>query len=176
MSNEIKIKDSTLSIQKGDITDLDVESFVFYAREDLKLGSGYGTAISIRGGPSVQESLDKLAPKNQCDAVVTEAGEMKAKYIVHAVGPKFREPDIDIKLKKTIENALKAAEEKGITDIAFPAMGAGFYGIPLPQSAKTTLGTIQHYLMNGTKIKNVVVCLLDNREYLPFEAEFKSLN
>ena len=176
MSDEKTINSTSLKIQKCDIADIDVESFVFYAREDLKLGSGYGTAIAMRGGPSVQESLDKLAPIPTCQAVVTEAGEMKSKYIVHAVGPKFMEPDMTDKMKKTIVNAMKAAEDKGITEIAFPAMGAGFYGLPLDESAKLTLGTIKEYVNNSTKIKNVLVCLMDNREYRQFESEFKSLN
>jgi O-acetyl-ADP-ribose deacetylase (regulator of RNase III) len=174
-SDETTINGSVLRIQKCDITDLEVESFVFYAREDLKLGSGYGTAVSVRGGPSVQESLNKLAPVTTCEAVITEAGEMKAQYIVHAVGPKFREPETSDKLIKTIQNALKTAEEKGISEIAFPAMGAGFYGVPLAESAEITLGTIRDYLNNGTKIKNVVVCLMDNREYRQFKSEFTSL-
>lgn len=176
MSKEKQFKDSNLKIQKGDLTDLDIESFVFYAREDLKLGSGFGTAISVRGGPSIQEELDKLAPINMCEAVVTNAGEMKAGFIVHVVGPKFQEIDINDKLRTAILSALKAADKKGIKAIAFPPMGAGFYGVPLDQSAKITLNTIKEYLMGDTSLKNVTVCLLDKREYRQFENEFASLN
>lgn len=175
MANETKVNDCTLRLVKGDITDLDIESFVYYAEDDLALGSGYGTAISVRGGPTVQKELDKIGGIKVTEAVVSSAGEMKARYIIHADGPKFQEGDLPNKLKKTIINSIKAAEEKGIKAIAFPAMGAGFYGVPLDLSAKITLSTIKEYISNGSKLEDVVVCLLDTREYKPFEKEFLSI-
>jgi len=175
MSDEVTINGSTVRLIKGDITDLEIESFVFYARHDLALGSGYGTAISVRGGPSVQEELKQLGTLETGEAVVSSAGEMKAKYIVHAVGPRFQEDDLESKLRTTVLNALRQADKKGITAIAFPAMGTGFYGVPLPVSARVTLETIRDYLSGATKIKDVVVCLLDNREFKPFQSQFAAL-
>ena len=64
MADSMKVKDCNFSIQKGDITDLDIESFVYYATEDLALGSGFGTAISVRGGPSIQKELDEIGKVN----------------------------------------------------------------------------------------------------------------
>ena len=175
MSDQLTINGRTLRLMKGDIADLEIESFVYYAQHDLALGSGYGTAIAVRGGPSVQEELKPFGTIGTCDAVVTAAGEMKAKYIVHAVGPRFQEEDIESKLRTTVQNALKQAEAKGITTIAFPAMGVGFYGVPLPVSARVTLETIKKHLSGPSKIKDVVVCLLDNREYKPFQGQFMAL-
>jgi O-acetyl-ADP-ribose deacetylase (regulator of RNase III) len=100
---------------------------------------------------------------------------MKARYIVHAVGPRFQEEDTDAKLRRTIENSLRQAAAKGITAIAFPAMGAGFYGVPLPVSARVTLETIRDYLAGSPTIKDVVICLLDNREYKPFQSQLTAL-
>ena len=111
---------------RGDITELDVDAFVFYAQPDLALGSGFGTAISVRGGPSIQKELDELGPVETGQAVVTGAGKLKADFIVHAVGPRFQEEDTEGKLRTTVLNSLKAAEEKGVKRIALPAMGAGF--------------------------------------------------
>ncbi len=172
----IRIKNSTLKLIKGDITDLEIEAFVYYARENLALGSGYGTAIAVRGGPTIQKELEKIGKIELTRAVVSTAGEMKAKYIIHANGPKFQEEDISGKLERTIINSLKAAEEKGIKAIAFPAMGAGFYGVPLEQSSEITLNTIKQYLSNGSNLENVVICLLDNREYVPFEKQLSTMN
>ncbi len=172
----IRIKNSTLKLIKGDITDLEIEAFVYYARENLALGSGYGTAIAVRGGPTIQKDLEKIGKIELTGAVVSTAGEMKAKYIIHANGPKFQEEDISGKLERTIINSLKAAEEKGIKAIAFPAMGAGFYGVPLEQSSEITLNTIKQYLSNGSNLENVVICLLDNREYVPFEKQLSTMN
>ncbi len=168
MAETLQINKSTVSLLKGDIIDLDVDAFVFYARSDLQLGSGFGTAISVRGGPSIQEELKALGTRGITEAVISSAGELRASYIVHAVGPKFQEEDTAGKLRATINNALKAADDKGVSRIAFPAMGAGFYGVPLPQSAEITIDTIITYLSGETKIEEVIIVLLDNREYKPF--------
>jgi O-acetyl-ADP-ribose deacetylase (regulator of RNase III) len=161
---------------KDDITTLDVESFVYYARSDLNLGSGLGGAITVRGGPSIQEELTKLAPIEMSESVVSDAGDLKAKKIIHANGPKFQEEDIEEKLKTTVLNALKTAEENGFTQVAFPAMGAGFYGVPLNVSAEITLGAIKEYLEKGSRLTEVIVSLLDNREYTPFEAQLSKMD
>jgi len=175
MKDQLKVQNSTLSLMIGDITDLEIDSFVFYAQNNLALGSGFGTAISVRGGPSIQEELNALAPVDTTGVVISSAGNMKAQHIIHAVGPKFQEENLQQKLKTTIQNSLKAAEEKGITRVAFPPMGAGFYGVPLPLSADITLNTIKEFLSNGTKIEEVVVCLMGSRDYKPFQEKLKTL-
>lgn len=123
----------------------------------------------------MQKELDRLSPIELGQAVISDAGEMKAKYIIHANGPKFQEENLDEKMKTTILNTLKLADEKGIKKIAFPPMGAGFYGVPLDLSASLTLDTISSYLSNGSNLEEVVICLLDNRDYIPFQKKFKSL-
>jgi O-acetyl-ADP-ribose deacetylase (regulator of RNase III) len=175
MSDTMKIGKTTFRLQIGDITDLEVDSFVFCARPDLKLGSGYGTAISIRGGPSVQEELKQLAPLKITEAVVSSAGEMKANYIIHAVGPMFQEEDTESKLKETVINVLKRADEANISQVVFPAMCCGFYGVPVDVSAKVTIETIIEYLKGQTAIKEISICLLDTREYEPFQVRFAAL-
>jgi O-acetyl-ADP-ribose deacetylase (regulator of RNase III) len=171
MSDELQINNSTLSIIKGDITDLKIEAFVYYAQEDLALGAGFGNSISMRGGPSIQKELQELGPLKTTEVVLSSAGEMKADYIIHAVGPKFQEEDLESKLKETIMNSLKLADLKGIKKIAFPPMGAGFYGVPLDQSARVMFDTISEYLSGETEIDEVVICLLDNREFKPFQEQ-----
>ena len=94
MSESIKIQNCTLQLVKQDITDFEVEAFVFYAEPNLALGSGYGSAIARRGGPSIKAELDKIGSVSKTDAVITEGGSLKAKYIVHAVGPTFQEEQI----------------------------------------------------------------------------------
>ena len=175
MPDNIKINNCRLRLIKGDITDLDIESFVFYARDDLLLGSGFGTAISVRGGPTIQKELNEIGKIKVTEAVVSLAGEMKAKYIIHANGPKFQEENLSEKLEKTILNSLKKAEEKGIKAIAFPPMGAGFYGVPLPLSAEITLDTIKEYFSGETNLDDIVICLIDNRDYMQFEIKISSM-
>lgn len=141
---------------------------MFYAQPDLALGSGYGNAISMRGGPSIKQELDTIEKVNPGEAIASTAGELNAKFIIHAVGPVFQEENADAKLKTTIENALKCAEKKEISQMAFPPMGAGFYGISLPVCAKVMVSTISEYLSNKTGLKEVIICTADEREYKQF--------
>ena len=175
MNDSLQVGNSVIRLVQGDITMLDIESFVYYARSDLKLGSGIGGAITVRGGPSIQQELDKLEPIETGQSIISEAGELKAKKIIHANGPKFQEENTEDKLKATIVNALKTTEDNNFTQVALPAMGAGFYGVPLDISANITLGTIKEYLGSGSKLTEVIVCLLDNREFGPFEKQLGKL-
>ena len=97
MPEEKMINKSKIRLETADITDLDIEAYVYYATEDLQLGSGLGTCISQRGGPSVQKELDEIGSAKLTEAVISVAGEMKAQYIVHSVGPKFMEEDLESK-------------------------------------------------------------------------------
>ena len=175
MKETKQIKNSTLSIMKADITDTEIDAFVFYARNDLKLGSGFGNAIALRGGPSIRKELENLGPLKVTEVVVTTAGNMKAKHIIHACGPKFQEENTEQKLKTTIVNILKAAEANGMESIAFPPMGSGFYGVPIDVSAKITIETIADYLNKGSEIKEVVVCANDTREYKALEPKLRDV-
>jgi len=166
----VQVNNRTVRLVRGDITDLEIESFVFYARHDLMLGSGYGGAIAVRGGPGIQEELKQFGTVKTTEAVVTDAGELKAGKIIHAVGPRFQEENIEDKLRATILNVFKAAEENGIRQIAFPPMGTGFYGVPLDVSARVTIDTITEYLQGNTALEDVVICLQDSREFNPFQA------
>lgn len=172
---EKTVNGRSVRLVKGDITDLDAEGFVFYATEDLVLGSGYGTAISVRGGPSIQEECRKLAPVPVGHAVVTGAGNLKAKYIIHAVGPKFQEPDEEEKLQRTVQAVLQKAEEKGIRRLALPAMGTGFYGIPVDLCARVMVKTLREHLNGNSKIQQITICVRDAREIAPFAKQIEQV-
>ncbi len=89
MADELKVNQSLISLMKGDIVGLDVDAIVYYAQPDLVLGSGFGGAIATKGGPKVQEELKKMGPVKTTEVAVTSGGNLKARYIVHAVGPRF---------------------------------------------------------------------------------------
>lgn len=171
-----KVNTSTVRLLKGDITELEVDAFVYYAQPDLALGSGIGTAISVRGGPTIQKELDELGPLNTGEAIVSEAGKLKAGFIIHAVGPRFQEEDTEAKLRKTVQNSLNRAEDKGIRRIAFPAMGAGYYGIPPDVCARVMVDAIQSHLDGSTGIEEVIICVLDTRQYKSFLAPLDALD
>ena len=174
-AEQLRVGRGSVRLVRGDITELEVDAFVFYARPDLVLGSGFGTAISQRGGPTIQKELSTLGPLQTGQAVVTAAGKMKASYIVHAVGPRFNEPDTEAKLRSTVLSSLKAAEAKGIKRMAMPPMGTGFYGVPLPLCARVMLEAIRGYLQGPTNIAEVLLCVMDQREWTPFQAQLASL-
>jgi len=172
MASELKVNEKIIRLMVGFITDVgDMDGIVYYARSDLALGSGFGTAISSQGGPKVQEDLKKLGSANTTDVVVTGGGNLQAKYILHAVGPRFQEEDSEEKLGKTILNTLLKAQEHQMQKIVFPAMGAGFYGIPLDVCARVTLDAVRMFFLGkATTLREVVFCLRDSRELKAFQA------
>jgi O-acetyl-ADP-ribose deacetylase (regulator of RNase III) len=172
----VTVHHSLVRLVRADITALEVEAIVFYARPDLALGSGFGSAIARRGGGSIKKELDAIGQVAVTEAVVTTGGTLKAGRIVHAVGPAFQEPDLEKKLRQTVINALKRADAEQIRQIAFPAMGAGFYGIPLARCAEVLVAALKAYLSGDTGLREVIFCANDNREYLAFEAGLAALD
>jgi O-acetyl-ADP-ribose deacetylase len=175
MAEEWNVKGRVVRLRIGDILQSGAEAIVYYARPDLALGSGFGGAIGARGGPKIQEELKTLAPLDTTKAVVTSGGNLQVRFIIHAVGPRFQEEDLEEKLKKTMENALRRAEEKKVQRVAFPAMGVGFYGVPLDVSARVMLSAFKDRLTQETTLQEVIVCVRDNREYVPFQQKMKEM-
>jgi O-acetyl-ADP-ribose deacetylase (regulator of RNase III) len=175
MLDELTVNDATIRLTTGFIIDLNVDAIVYYARTDLVLGSGYGGAIAAKGGPKIQEELKKIGGINTTEAVVTSGGNLKARYIIHAVGPRFQEENLEDELRNTTLNALRRAEENKIQSLALPAMGAGFYGIPLDVCARVTLEAVKKYLENSKSLREVIFCLRDSREYKPFQEQMKKM-
>ncbi|MEW6249938.1 MAG: macro domain-containing protein [Planctomycetota bacterium] len=170
-----RINQTFIRLVKGDITDLESDAFVFCAQPNLALGSGFGTAISVRGGPAVQSELQGLGPLATGEAVVTGAGKLKARYIIHAVGPRFQEEDTEGKLRRTVLRALALADEKQVARLALPAMGAGYYGIPANLCAQVMLEALRAHLSGQTGIEEIVICVLDTPQYQAFQAALAAL-
>ena len=170
---EREIGNKVLRLMRGDITELDVEAFVFDIESDMKLGAGFGSAIQRRGGIVIQKELDQIGACPTGEAVVTQAGILKADYIIHVNGPKFREEDEKGKLERAVTSALARAEEKGVKQIAFPPIGTGMYQVPLGLCADVMVETISRHLANGSDLDEVLIVVQDPREITPFEAKFK---
>lgn len=172
-STQLAIRGTAVRLTREDITELEVDAFVYYAQPDLALGSGFGGAIGVRGGASIQKELNELVaegPIPDGEAVASEAGKLKANFILHAVGPRFREDGIEEKLLATMRKTLQLAEEKGAKSLAFPAMGAGYYGIPASVSAQVMLQALKEHLNGETQIKEVVISLFDRPQFQAFES------
>ncbi len=148
---------------------------VFYARQDLQLGAGFGSAIQARGGAAVKKELEKIGTVEMGGAVITSGGNMKARHIIHACGPKFREPDVEKKLRRCMQSALEQAHAAQLRTVAFPPMGAGFYGVPLDLTAKVMLEVVQQFLQTPTTIEQVIICVMDDREFKAFRSPLEAI-
>ena len=163
---------SVLEITQGDVTEMDTEAIVNAANAQLVLGAGVAGAIRKKGGPSIQEECDAIGGTYVGGAVVTGGGNLKADYVIHAVGPRMGEGDEDRKLTDAVLNSLRRADEKGITSLAFPAISTGIFGFPVDRAAAIMIGSAKEYLSAGTEITRVVFCLFGQEAYDVFAAEF----
>jgi O-acetyl-ADP-ribose deacetylase (regulator of RNase III) len=168
-----KVGNRVVRLIRGDLTDLDVEAFVFDIDSDMKLGAGFGSAIQRRGGIVIQKELEKIGSCPTGEAVVTEAGILKANYIIHVNGPKFREEDEEGKLRSATESALRRADEKGIKQLAFPPIGTGLYQVPMDLCVRVMVDTVARHLENNTSLEEVLIVTQDDREYGPFKKKIE---
>jgi len=156
---EKQFGNSVLEIVEGDITLLDRDAIVNAANARLVMGGGVAGAIRRRGGPSIQAECDRIGGTFVGGAVITGGGNLKARHVIHAVGPQMGEGDEDEKLKNATLNSLKAAEENGLKSIALPAISAGIFGFPMDRCAKIMLKTTADYLSAGSSLERVTFCL-----------------
>jgi O-acetyl-ADP-ribose deacetylase (regulator of RNase III) len=164
-----KIKDSEIVLKKRDITDEETDAIVNAANERLIHGGGVAGAIVRKGGRIIQEESNKIGRVRVGDVAVTGAGALKAKYVIHAVGPRMGEGEEDKKLKNATINSLKKAEELNLKSIAFPAISTGIFGFPKDRCARIMLNSIKEYLERDTSIQRVVFCLFSDNDYKIFE-------
>ena len=170
---ERKIGNKVIRVVRDDITDMEVDAFVFDITEDLKVGSGHGSAIQQRGGVKIQEALDAIGSCPVGEAVITTGGLLKAKHIIHANGPKFCEPDEEGKLRRATLAVLRLADENGIATLAFPPMGSGLYQVPIDLCARVTVDTVVEHLAGETSLREVLFVIPDSRERGAFEARIQ---
>ena len=142
----------------------------------LVMEAGVAGAISAKGGPSIQEECNKIGGCPVGDASVTGGGNLKATYVIHAVGPQWGEGGEDKKLKNATINSLKRAEELQLVSITFPALSTGIFGFPMDRAASIMLRTICDYLKGITCIKHVVLVLFDSNGFDQFEKFLKSID
>jgi len=169
----MQIADSTIEIVEGDLTDLDTDAIVNPANANLQLGGGVAGAIARRGGPSIQAECDRHGPIRVGEAALTGAGELAARVVIHAVGPRMGEGDEDEKLASATRSALTLAERHGLESIALPAISTGIFGYPLDRCAQVMLGTIVAFIAPGAHLRRVVVCLWGEEAFTCFARELE---
>jgi len=135
-----KIGNVVVWLIQGDITEQEVDVIVNAANSYLKHGGGVALAIVRKGGEVIQRESDewvrRYGPVEEGEVAVTSAGKLKARYVVHAVGPRYGDPEGDMKLRNAVRNSVLKAEELGQRTIALPAISTGAFGYPYERCAQ----------------------------------------
>jgi O-acetyl-ADP-ribose deacetylase (regulator of RNase III) len=164
----------TIELVQGDITELDTDAIVNAANSQLVLGAGVAGAIRSKGGPSIQEECLAIGGCEVGDAVITGGGNLKARHVIHAVGPRMGEGSEAGKLANAVRASLNRAEQNKLHSIAFPAISTGIFGYPLESCAEVMLRVIFDYTYEDlVSLNHVIICLYDERAFGIFETEFQ---
>jgi len=167
------IGNCVLELVEGDITEMETDAIVNAANAHLTLGGGVAGAIRRKGGPEIQKECNKIGGTFVGGAVITTGGNLKAKYVIHAVGPRMGEGNEDEKLQNATINSLKLADEHQLKSISFPAISTGIFGFPIQRCAEIMLRNTIEYLKGETSLEKVVFCLYGQDSYKIFENQLK---
>jgi len=154
---------------EGDITEADVDVIVNAANSALILGAGVAAAIRAKGGPSIQAECDELGPIEVGDAVVTGAGELPARYLIHAAGMSPGGVASAESIRASVRRSLELAREKACRSIAIPAIGAGVGGFAEQRCAEILLEEARAHLAGETSLEEVRFVLKGEPTYRIFE-------
>jgi O-acetyl-ADP-ribose deacetylase (regulator of RNase III) len=162
---------SKIKLIQGDITKLEVDAIVNAANSTLLGGGGVDGAIHRAGGPQILEECKAIRNKQGgCktgDAVITSGGKLKAKYVIHTVGPVWKNGNAneDKLLTNAYHNSLKLAIEKNLLTIAFPNISTGVYGFPKERAAGLAIQTVNNFLTSTDSIQQVIFCCFDDENF-----------
>mgnify|MGYP001829128211 CR=1 FL=1 len=177
---KFQLDTSVLELVEGDITDQDTDAIVNAANSSLLGGGGVDGAIHRAGGPEILAECRQLGGCATGDAKITSGGRLKARYVIHAVGPIYRREGAERAaelLGSAYRRCLEVATEHGVQSVAFPAISTGAYGYPLDEGALVALQTVIEYLTaqedNGISLVRFV--LFSRQAYLVFRRALSAL-
>jgi O-acetyl-ADP-ribose deacetylase (regulator of RNase III) len=174
---EQKINASTLLLTQGDITKESTDAIVNAANQHLAGGGGVDGAIHRAGGLVIMQECRKIGGCPTGKAVITTGGNLKSKYVIHTVGPRYQGGNKGeaALLKSAHLESLKLASARKLKSIAFPAISTGVYGYPVHDAAHIALNTTIEYLKEHRNIELVHFVLFDHNTYDIFTEELKKL-
>lgn len=177
MNNEltqVTINQAKLSIIKGDITQQATDAIVNAANSSLMGGGGVDGAIHRAGGPAILAECKQIVSRQgrlpTGKAVITTGGNLKAKYVIHTVGPVWHggsQGEAEL-LESAYKESLKLAAENHLVSISFPSISTGAYGYPVDMASRVALGTVISFLGETTSIKEVVFVLFDSQAFAAY--------
>ncbi len=165
------IMKTTIKLIQGDITKVQVDAIVNAANSSLLGGGGVDGAIHRAGGKAILEECIKIRNRQgECvtgEAVITTAGKLPAKFVIHTVGPvwkggKKNEPEL---LANCYQNSLRLALENELKTIAFPNISTGIYGYPKELAVEVALKTVHDFLENNTEIEEIIFVCFDDENF-----------
>jgi len=163
-------------IQQGDITDMAVDAIVNAANNDLLLGAGVAGAIARKGGESIQKECNEVGSIPVGFAAITGAGNLKARYVIHAASMGLGGVRTTAKtLQTSTAHALRLAMERALKTIAFPAVGTGVSGFPMDQCAEIMLREAVQHLAKETSLETIYFVLFDEPSRAVFASTFNRL-
>ena len=170
---EFKVRNATLELIRGDLTDVEAGAIVNAANSTLLGGGGVDGAIHRKGGPKILEECKRLRATEWPDglltgcAAITSGGNLKAKYVIHTVGPIWHGGFHDEAklLKQAYRSSLKLAATNGLKTIAFPSISTGAYGYPVEEASRVAVETIREFLEKEDKIERVIFVLFSERDF-----------
>jgi O-acetyl-ADP-ribose deacetylase (regulator of RNase III) len=154
---------------EGDITDIEADAVVNAANSALILGAGVAGAIAEKGGPSIQAECDAIGPIEVGEAVVTGAGNLSARHLIHAAGMPPGGAATEESIRACVRRSLELAREKSCRTIAIPAIGAGIGGLSEQRCAEILLEEARAHLAGETSLEEVRFVLLGEPTYRIFE-------
>ncbi len=170
---EYNVNNLKITLIQGDITEVSADAIVNAANPYLMHGGGVAYAIVKKGGYEIQEESSRYVkehgPVKVGDAAVTRAGKLRAKYVIHAISPRYGIGDDD-KLESAVRKSLEKADELKLTSIALPAISTGIYGYPYHICAKIMANVLKHY--KPKTLKSVTIVLFDAEAYSIFKSVF----
>ncbi|MCS7178339.1 MAG: macro domain-containing protein [Anaerolineae bacterium] len=174
---KIQVNRTVLELVEGDITEMETDAIVNAANEYLIHGGGVAGAIACRGGPTIQQESDEWVrrhgPVPTGSAAITSGGRLKARYVIHAVGPVYDRgaPEQSAQLlASAVRAALRMADEHHLKSVALPAISTGIFGYPLEDAAQVMIKAATEYLSGETGLERVVFCLYGRPAYEAFAA------
>ncbi len=178
---EVTINGCKLKLVQGDITKQDTDVIVNAANSSLLGGGGVDGAIHRAGGPEILEECKKIKKEiggylPTGEAVITTAGRMQAKKVIHTVGPIYgRDKDPERLLSNAYRNSLKLCLEKGYKTISFPSISTGAYGYPIKEASLVALKTVIEFLKENKGLQEVRFVLFSERDLKVYENSLKKL-
>jgi len=172
---QIKINQTIIELQQGDITIQDVDAIVNAANTSLLGGGGVDGAIHRAAGRELVQECMMLRGCKTGDAKITKGYDLIARHVIHAVGPTYHNPDAPALLASAYQRSLEVARENNIKTIAFPAISTGIFGYPLREASHITLTTLRDFALVDTSIDQIIIVLFTTDAYEIFSDTFDTL-